>query len=158
MWYMFWVQCEELRINHLTPLLVVAMPYACWFLWQADSILRTSSDVFIFNLGLRFEGLFWEGYKFEGLDFVWRALNTSILNIALDGSPQSKNVGTNLKPFEAHRTLEPDSPFRCGFPQHVELYFELHFLVHTKMMFCFESSWYWTHIWRPSTQFTPLNQ
>ena len=34
-WYMFPVQCEELRINHLTLLLVVTMSYACWFLWQA---------------------------------------------------------------------------------------------------------------------------
>ena len=34
----FLVQCEELRINHLTPLLVATMPYACWFLWWADYI------------------------------------------------------------------------------------------------------------------------
>jgi hypothetical protein len=38
MWYMFPVQREELRINHLTPLLVVTMPYACWFLWWIDYI------------------------------------------------------------------------------------------------------------------------
>jgi hypothetical protein len=37
-WYMFPIQCEELRINHLTPLLVVTMPYASWFLWWADYI------------------------------------------------------------------------------------------------------------------------
>jgi hypothetical protein len=35
---MFLVQCEELRINHLTPLLVVTMPYSSWFLWRADYI------------------------------------------------------------------------------------------------------------------------
>ena len=35
-WYMFPVQCEELRINHLTLLLVVTMTYACWFLRRAD--------------------------------------------------------------------------------------------------------------------------
>ena len=34
LWYMFSVQCEELRKNHLTPHLVVTMPYACWFLWR----------------------------------------------------------------------------------------------------------------------------
>ena len=34
----FLVQREELRINHLTPLLVVTMLYACWFLWWADYI------------------------------------------------------------------------------------------------------------------------
>ena len=32
MWYMFPVQCEEIRINHLTLLLVVTMPYAYWVL------------------------------------------------------------------------------------------------------------------------------
>ena len=32
---MFPIQCEELRINQLTPFLVVRMAYACWFLWQA---------------------------------------------------------------------------------------------------------------------------
>ena len=30
---MFPIQCEELGIDHLTPLLVVTMPYTCWFLW-----------------------------------------------------------------------------------------------------------------------------
>ena len=34
-WYMFLVQCEELRISHLTPFLLVTMPYACWLLWRA---------------------------------------------------------------------------------------------------------------------------
>ena len=36
--YMLSVQCEEPRSNHLTPLLVVTMPYACWFLWRVDDI------------------------------------------------------------------------------------------------------------------------
>ena len=37
--YMFPVQCEEIRINHLTLLLlVVTVPYACWFWWQANDI------------------------------------------------------------------------------------------------------------------------
>ena len=58
-WYMFLVQCEEVRNNHLTPLLVVTMPYACWFLWQANYV-EISCDVFLFNLGLRFEGLLWK--------------------------------------------------------------------------------------------------
>ena len=35
-WYLFLVQCEELRIDHLTALLVVTMPYVCWFLWWVD--------------------------------------------------------------------------------------------------------------------------
>ena len=38
--YMVYVskQCEELRINHLTLMFVVTMPYACWFLWRVDYI------------------------------------------------------------------------------------------------------------------------
>ena len=60
-WYMFLVQCDESRINHLTLLLEVTIPYTCWFLWQHIT-LRTSSDIVIFNSGLHFEGLFWERY------------------------------------------------------------------------------------------------
>ena len=37
-WYMLPVQCEESRINHPTPLLVVTSPYARRFLWRADHI------------------------------------------------------------------------------------------------------------------------
>ena len=37
---------------------------------------RTSSDVFIFNLGLRFEGLFWEVY-FEAMIGANRQLVTN---------------------------------------------------------------------------------
>ena len=32
---LFPVECEELRIDHLTPFLVVTMPYACWFLYES---------------------------------------------------------------------------------------------------------------------------
>ena len=60
-WYMFSIQCEELRINHLTPLLVVTVPYACWFLWRVD-YTEDFKWCLHFNLGLRFEGLFWERY------------------------------------------------------------------------------------------------
>ena len=38
MWYMSPVQCEELRIKHLTLLLILTMPYACWFLCRAKYI------------------------------------------------------------------------------------------------------------------------
>ena len=65
---MFLVQCEDLGINHLNPLLVVIMPYACWFLCGRQIISRISSDVFTFNLGLRFEGLFWERYSLKGIE------------------------------------------------------------------------------------------
>ena len=37
-WYVFTIQCEELILNHLTLLLVVTMPYSCWFLWRVDYI------------------------------------------------------------------------------------------------------------------------
>ena len=49
MWYEFPVECGELGINHLSLLLVVIMPYACWFLWWAKYIV-------VFSLGLRLEG------------------------------------------------------------------------------------------------------
>ena len=80
-WYMFPVQCEEIRINHLTLLLVVTMPYACWFLWRADYI-----EDFKWRLHFQFGVALWrvvlrEVY-FEGSNRVWRALKTSILNTA----------------------------------------------------------------------------
>ena len=34
----FQYNVKRLRINHLTPPLVVTMPYTCWFLWQVDDI------------------------------------------------------------------------------------------------------------------------
>jgi hypothetical protein len=57
-WCMFRVQCGKLRINHLTSFLVVTMVYAWWFVWWVDYIEDSSSDAYILNLGLRFEGLF----------------------------------------------------------------------------------------------------
>ena len=64
-WYMFPVQREELKFIHLTPLLVVTMPYACWFLWRAYYIedfkwrLHFQSRVAFWRIVLRevyFEG------------------------------------------------------------------------------------------------------
>ena len=49
---------KNLGIHHLTPLLVLTMPSACWFSWRVDYILRILSDVLVFNVGLCFEGLF----------------------------------------------------------------------------------------------------
>ena len=46
---MFSVQCEELRVDHLTRLLVARMPYTCWFFLNQQAY-----DIFIFNLGLHF--------------------------------------------------------------------------------------------------------
>jgi hypothetical protein len=41
--------------THLTPFHVVTMPYGTC---GGHIVLRTSNDVFIFNMGLCFEGLF----------------------------------------------------------------------------------------------------
>ena len=35
-WFQYNVKNK--RIHYLTSLLVVAMPYACWFLWRVDYI------------------------------------------------------------------------------------------------------------------------
>ena len=53
-WYMFPVQCEELRIDHLTLLLVATFPYACWFLWWTNYI-----DEFKWRLPFPFGVAFW---------------------------------------------------------------------------------------------------
>ena len=75
---MFPVQCEELRINHLTLLLIVTTPYACWFLWRAEII---HDFKWHFQFGVAFwRVVFWEVYC-EGPNCVWRALKTSSLNI-----------------------------------------------------------------------------
>ena len=76
--YMFPVQCEELRINHLIPLLVVTVMYACWFLWRVNYI-----EVFKWCPHLQFGVTFWrvvlrEVY-FEEPNCIWRALKGSIL-------------------------------------------------------------------------------
>ena len=62
-WCMFPIRCEELRINHLTPLFLVTIPYTCWFLWWADCI-----EDFKWRLHFQFgvEGLFWERYILKG--------------------------------------------------------------------------------------------
>ena len=53
-WSMFPVQCEELRMNYLTLLLVVTIPYACWFLWRANYI-----ENFKWHLHFQFGVAFW---------------------------------------------------------------------------------------------------
>ena len=59
---MFPVQREELRINHVTPLLIVTMPLYLIGSCGGQIRLRTSSDIFIFNLELHFKELFRERY------------------------------------------------------------------------------------------------
>ena len=78
-WYMFPIECEELRINHLTLLFVMTMPYACWFLWQVEYI-EDFKWCLHFQFGVAFwRVVLWEVY-FEGPNRVWRALKTSILS------------------------------------------------------------------------------
>jgi hypothetical protein len=66
MWYMFPIQCEEL-IKH--PYDSTSCSDKCHTLVGScgrQIIWRTSSDVFIINLELRYEGLFWERYILKG--------------------------------------------------------------------------------------------
>jgi hypothetical protein len=66
MWYMFLVQCEESRINHLTPLLVETMPYACWLWWWAYCI-----EDFKWRLHVQSKVAFWRVFWERGI--FWRA-------------------------------------------------------------------------------------
>ena len=98
---MFLVQCEELRINHRTPLLVVRMLYACWLVWWADYIedfkwrLRFQSRVAFWRVVLR------EVY-FEGPNRVRRAVKTSIVNT--DSLPPFSLSRVHSKWFELWKT------------------------------------------------------
>ena len=75
-WYMFPVQCEEFRIHHLT-LIEGCVPYALRVRWGPYAltvpyahllvlVLRTWSDVFFFNLGLKGSKGFLREVYFEG--------------------------------------------------------------------------------------------
>ena len=95
---MFLVQCKELRINHLTLLLVLTMPYACWFLCRVNYI-----EDLKWRLRFQFGVVFWtvvlgEVY-FEGPNCIWRALKTSILNIAHENLSWSETFSTHYRRF-----------------------------------------------------------
>ena len=96
---MFPIQCEGWRINHLTPLLVVTMPCACWFLWRTYYTERhqvTSSfpsRVVLWRVVLR-------DVYFEGPNRVWRALKTSILDTATNVLIRLGNWDTCKSLFE----------------------------------------------------------
>ena len=81
-WYMYPIQCEELKINHLTLLLVVTMPYACWYLWR-EYYIEDFKWRFLFQFGLAFWRVEMREVYFEGPNRDWRALKTSILNTDL---------------------------------------------------------------------------
>ena len=81
MWYILPIQCEGLRINHLILLLVLTMPYACWFLFLSVYWGLPATSSFC-NLGLHFEGLFWERYILKGqiaLEGHWRLQSSTLL-------------------------------------------------------------------------------
>ena len=66
------VQREEIRINPLTPLHVMTMPYTCWYLWRAIHIEEFKWRLRFQTWGcVIYEGLFWEREK--GGSIVWRA-------------------------------------------------------------------------------------
>ena len=67
-------QCEGLRIDHLTPLLVVTMPYVCWFSWRGDYI-EDFKWCLHFQYGVVFSRVILREVYFEGLNCVWKALN-----------------------------------------------------------------------------------
>ena len=80
MLYIFLVQYGEFKVKHLILLLVVTMPYACWYLWRADYI-----EEFKWRLRFQFGVAFWRvdlrEVHYEGLNRIWRALKTSILDL-----------------------------------------------------------------------------
>ena len=70
---MFLVRCEESRTNHLSPLLVVTMPYTCWLLWWVDYI-EDFKWCCHFQLGVVFWRVVLRELYFEGPNRIWRAL------------------------------------------------------------------------------------
>ena len=99
MWYMFPIQCEKLRVNHLTPLLVVTMPYACWFLWRVEYIEDfkwclhfqfgvVSREVYIWRPNSRLKGI---------EDFNLNIVGGPVLS-PLDGRPQLPQGGNGWGP------------------------------------------------------------
>ena len=134
---MFPRQCEELRINHLTPLLVVTVPYASWFLWQADHIEDFKWRLH-FQLGVAFWRVVLREVYFERPNHIWSASKTSSLNTGWGcGCQKVLAIGTiqkevkknpnQWKPIGKHflekkdKSLEKDGPgtkswhhFCCG--------------------------------------------
>ena len=70
--------CEEPRINHLTPLLVVTMPYTCWFLVVGGLYWGLH-----FRYGVAFWRVVMREVHYEGPNRIWRALKPSILNTTI---------------------------------------------------------------------------
>ena len=74
------VKNQQHSTIYLTSLLVVTMPYTCWFLWRVDYI-----EDFKWHLHFEIGVAFWrvvlrERYIWKAQNTIWRALKTSILN------------------------------------------------------------------------------
>ena len=83
--YRVHVSCTSWRINNQPSKVTSCRDNTLTYVGSCGGqiISRNSSDdVFIFNSGLQYEGLLWERYILEGQIWIWRALRTSILNIA----------------------------------------------------------------------------
>ena len=74
---------KKLRIKHLTLLLVVITPYACWFLWRANYIEDFKWRYLHFQIGVHFE----ERYILKGQNTFEGALKTSISNTHSGATP-----------------------------------------------------------------------
>ena len=85
-------QCEELRIDHLTLLLVVTVPYACWFSWRANYIADFKWRLHFAIWGCVSKSCFERG-------IFWRALKTSIFEHCLPA--------TALNPILKYRDGKP---------------------------------------------------
>ena len=55
----FPVQCETLRVNRLTPLLVVTMPYSCWLSWARTHIILMTSSATSSSFSIRGRVFWW---------------------------------------------------------------------------------------------------
>ena len=148
---MFLVQCKEFIINRLTPLLVVTMSSFCWSCGE-HIIVRTSSDAFIFNLGLRFEGCFERG-------IFWRAKShskgTEDFNLEHCSAPSLSLLSQNL--FEGNIGSARGGPMMCitwGMGFEVEIRFERvdffvdileSLLISSPPRSCDPRRWLWPH-------------
>ena len=92
-WYMFLVQCEELRINHLTLLLVVTMPYVGWLLWpmfkievfNALQILRVSKQPSKMQPQTKNEDITWSPQYNRSATWTNKRRALSLQEVELDG-------------------------------------------------------------------------
>ena len=108
------VQCEELRINHPTLLLIVTMPYyTCWFLRGANCI-----EDFKWCLHFQFGVAFWRVVLryvyFEGPNCVWRLQSwTSRPGPLMSGYTHINLLEDYHMSIWINRALQPEGIKRC---------------------------------------------